>query len=210
MPSGWCLQRRISCDTFELVGGMRQHITIIDSVRPSTQTSCGGPLSWKNGHDANPWLWAALTPHVDRCLWSFWLWGSVPHFPVIVVVPMAPAFQTGDLQLHEESILLQQLLHIVLACAVWGPEWRGSSVTMHCDNMGAVAAVNSGYSKVPQIMHLLWWLFFIWAFFGLSVWAVHELGLQNTRVDAISCNCPIFSPRYLGVGAGASPFPTAC
>ncbi len=40
-------------------------------------------------------------------------------------------------------------------------QWRGGVVTMHCDNTAAVAVVNSGYSKVPEIMHLLRFLFFV-------------------------------------------------
>ena len=90
--------------------------------------------------------------------------------------------------LREESITLKELLPIVLACSVWGPSWRGSAVTFHCDNMGAVAVVNSGYSRVPQIMHLLRCLFFIRAFFQISVWAVHVPGQQNCTADAISRN----------------------
>ena len=90
--------------------------------------------------------------------------------------------------LREESILLKELLPVVLACSVWGPSWRGSAVTFHCDNMGAVAVINSGYSRVPQIMHLLRCLFFVRAFFQVSVWAIHVPGQQNCMADAISRN----------------------
>jgi hypothetical protein len=62
-------------------------------------------------------------------------------------------------QRGEDSITLKELLPVVLACATWGREWRNSTVVVHCDNAGAVAAVNSGYSRVPQIMHLLLCLF---------------------------------------------------
>ena len=49
---------------------------------------------------------------------------------------------------------------IVLACAVWGPVFKGWQITVYCDNTGAVALVKSGYSRVSQIMHLLRCLFF--------------------------------------------------
>ena len=62
--------------------------------------------------------------------------------------------------LKEESILFQELLPIVFACTVWGSRWQRSSVRVYCDNEGAVAVVNSGYSKVARIMHLLRCLFF--------------------------------------------------
>lgn len=61
-------------------------------------------------------------------------------------------------------------------------------MVVHCDNMGAVAVVNSGYSKVPQIMHLLRCLCFIRALFQLAVWAEHIPGVQNKWVDGISRN----------------------
>ena len=94
----------------------------------------------------------------------------------------------GAIQLREESILLQELLPIILACALWGPQWQGSSMVIHCDNMGAVAVVNTGSGKVPQIMHLLRCLFFIRAHFTLSVRAVHVPGVENGWADAISRN----------------------
>ena len=114
----------------------------------------------------------------------------------------------GGLQLHEQSILLQELLPIVLACAVWGPGWQGSSVVVHCDNLGAVAVVNTGYSKVPQIMHLLRCLFFIRAFFHLSVRAVHVPGIQNGWADAISRNqLPLFFSQVPGAVGRQVPLP---
>ena len=59
--------------------------------------------------------------------------------------------------LKEDSILFQELLPIVFACAVWGSSWQRSSVRVSCDNEGALSVVNSGYSKV---MHLLRSLFY--------------------------------------------------
>ena len=106
------------------------------------------------------------------------LQGSVSSIPVLATARVAPDSQWWEpAVIHAGSIVLQELLPIVLACTVWRPKWRGSLATVHCDNMGAVAVVNSGYSKVPQIMHLLLCLFFILVFFHLFVWAVHIPGL---------------------------------
>ena len=60
----------------------------------------------------------------------------------------------------QDSIMLRELLPVVIAGAVWGPQWRNSFVKFYCDNEGAVAAINSGYSKIPSILHLLRCLFF--------------------------------------------------
>ena len=66
-----------------------------------------------------------------------------------------------------------------LGLCPWGLQWRGSLVVIHCDNMGAVAVMNTGSSKVPHIMYLLRCLFFIRAHFTLSVRAVHVPGVEN-------------------------------
>ena len=36
--------------------------------------------------------------------------------------------------LREESITLKELLPVVVAAALWGPDWRDLSVVVRCDN----------------------------------------------------------------------------
>ena len=72
--------------------------------------------------------------------------GHVPSVPVMATTAVVPLIKTRAQQLQDESILLQELLPIVLACAVQGQDWQGSWVVVCCDNMGAVAVVNLGYS----------------------------------------------------------------
>ena len=88
----------------------------------------------------------------------------------------------------EESILWMELFPIVLATAVWGKRWTELNVIVHCDNMGAVAVVNSGYSKAAPVMHLLRCLFFVRARFQFSLQAVHTPGVQNLWADSVSRN----------------------
>ena len=84
---------------------------------------------------------------------------------------------------------------VVLSCAVWGKDWIGDPVVVHCDNTAAVAVMNSGYSRTPEMMHLLRCLFFIRAHFQIEAWAVHTPGVENGVADAISRNylCHLFS-----------------
>ena len=49
------------------------------------------------------------------------------------------------------SIAAKELLLIIVAVAVWGPQWVGSSVLCHCDNEGVVTAVKGGYCKDPTL-----------------------------------------------------------
>ena len=86
----------------------------------------------------------------------------------------------------EHSITLKELLPIVFGCGVWGPVGQNSQVLVQCDNQGAVAVVNSGYSKVQAIMHLLRCLFFIRAQFNIYLQAVYIPGEDNVLTDAIS------------------------
>jgi len=60
-----------------------------------------------------------------------------------------------------------------------GEGWAEVRVMVHCDNMGTVAVVNSGYSKVVAVIHLLRCLFFIRACFQFALQAIHTPGLRN-------------------------------
>ena len=114
----------------------------------------------------------------------------------------------GEVALKEESITLKELIPIILACAVWGNDLAGRCVTTHCDNQGTVALVNSGYSRVSQIMHLLRCLFFIRAHFQIELWAVHVPGVENTLADAISRNnVPLILSQLPGLSREPSTIP---
>ena len=39
------------------------------------------------------------------------------------------------------SIAAKELLPIIVAVAIWGPRWVGSSVLCHCDNESVVAVI---------------------------------------------------------------------
>ena len=90
------------------------------------------------------------------------------------------------------SISWIELLPIVLASVVWSLAWRDQRIMVHCDNTGAVTVANFGYSRAPQIMHLLQCLFFITARFEFSLQAVHIEGTDNTLANAVSHNNHIF------------------
>ena len=78
----------------------------------------------------------------------------------------------------DQSILWKELVPIVIAYVIWARYCRRCAVTVHCDNMGAVAVVNSGYSRKSPIMHLLRCLFFIRATYQFSLYAVHRATYQ--------------------------------
>ena len=57
---------------------------------------------------------------------------------------------TADLQ-----ITTKELMPVVIAAAIWGPQWSGKSVQCRCDNEAVVSILNSGTSKDPTVMGLM-------------------------------------------------------
>ena len=58
-------------------------------------------------------------------------------------------------------ITVKELAPIVVACAIWGPLWRGKTILCRCDNAAVVAIVRSGSPKNNLAMHLMRCLSFI-------------------------------------------------
>ena len=105
----------------------------------------------------------------------------------------------------EVPIVPKEFLPIVMACVVWGRAWQGKVVHVHTDNEAVVAVVNSGYSKDPQIMHLVCCLFFVLAARDISLYSHHNAGVLNTVADAVSRNNIHF---LFSKVADADPMPT--
>ena len=83
-------------------------------------------------------------------------------------------------------ITVKELIPIVIAGAVWGSTWRGSTILAQCDNMAVVHIVNHGSSKNQDAMHLARCLAFITAKFDFHIVASHIKGAHNVRADALS------------------------
>ena len=84
------------------------------------------------------------------------------------------------------NITVKELLPIVVACAVWGHQWRGSTILCRCDNAAIVAIVKSGSSKDWVAMHLMRCLFFFTAFYQMLLVPRHLPGRDNTAADHLS------------------------
>ena len=104
--------------------------------------------------------------------------------------------------------MLCELLPVVVAAALWGPEWRNCVVMFQCDNEETVSAVNSSYSRVQGILHLLKCLFFIRAYYGIHIQVVHIPGSENTLADAISHdNLSVLFSQVPKAALGHTPVP---
>ena len=88
----------------------------------------------------------------------------------------------------QKNITVKELLPIVLAAAVWGPQWQRKSIRFRCDNIAMVHAITSGKSTEALVMHLLRGLHLFAMEYGFCISAEHIPGKENGPADALSRN----------------------
>ena len=88
----------------------------------------------------------------------------------------------------EVHISVQELLPIVIACAIWGGEMAAGHICCLCDTAAVVVMINKHTSKNPMVMYLLRCLFFICARFNITLSAERVAGIRNEAADALSRN----------------------
>jgi hypothetical protein len=96
---------------------------------------------------------------------------------------------------YELDISAKELVPVVLAAALWGPQWARQHICFHSDNMAVVSVLKSRAAKSLPIAHLLRCLAFYSAFYGFHFSAEHVPGVLNIAADAISRNATsVFLP----------------
>ena len=110
----------------------------------------------------------------------------------------------------EVHISVQELLPIVVSCAIWGSDMTGRHIRCLCDNAAVVVMINKHTSKHPMAMHLLRCLFFICARSNITLSAEHIAGISNEAADALSRNnLPAFFLKVPSAARAASAIPPA-
>ena len=99
----------------------------------------------------------------------------------------------------------KELVPIVLAVALWGPQWAGTKVCCWCDNSAVVWAINKGSARDPKLMRLLRTLCFFCAVYKVILTVCHLPGVHNSSADALSRNN---TKLFLALNPQASPLPT--
>ena len=120
----------------------------------------------------------------------------------------------GPLVLHGQrcmNICVQELLPIVVSCAVWGSDMAGCHIRCLCDNAAVVVMINKHTSKHPMAMHLLRCLFCICARSNIALSAEHIAGISNEGADALSRNnyLPAFFLKVPSAARATSVIPPA-
>ena len=84
------------------------------------------------------------------------------------------------------SIAWQELYAIVVACAIWGPEWTRKRILFHCDNSAVVSIINTKRSKSERVMSLVRKLTLLTLQYSFYFKAVHVPGAMNEVADSLS------------------------
>ena len=103
------------------------------------------------------------------------------------------------------TIAPKEMAPIVIAVALWGPQWAGSRVCARCDNAAVVCAINKNSARDPTLSRLLRLLALLWAVYDITLTARHLPRVQNTSADALSRNR---LHTFLSLNPQASPMPT--
>ena len=90
--------------------------------------------------------------------------------------------------IQKKYIAVKELLPIVIASLIWGPQLAGKHVSSNCDNSAVVSVLNSRTSKDKDMMQLLRCLFFVEAYFQFHLEAHHIPGISNECADDLSRN----------------------
>ena len=77
---------------------------------------------------------------------------------------------------------------MVLAAAIFGPQWSGKVVQFKIDNAAVVQVIEATYAQNANLMHLLRLLIFYASFYYFWFTASHIPGIINTNADALSIN----------------------
>ena len=85
-------------------------------------------------------------------------------------------------------ITFLELVAVLMACAVWGPMWRGQTVLCWCDNQAVVCAIAAQSCQDAKLMHLLHCLFFIEACCQFELVVRYVPGIHNDLPDDLSRN----------------------
>ena len=77
---------------------------------------------------------------------------------------------------------------MVLAAAIFGPQWSGKVVQFKSDNAAVVQVIEATYDRNAHLMYLLRLLVLYASFYDFWFMVSHIPGITNTSADALSRN----------------------
>ena len=79
-----------------------------------------------------------------------------------------------------------EALTVLVSAKLWGKQWKGKKIVVHCDNEVSVSLINTGRSHTPFLQSCMRELEFVAAKCEFEIRANHIPGVQNRIPDALS------------------------
>jgi hypothetical protein len=108
---------------------------------------------------------------------------------------------------RDASITFKELYALIILAAIAAPTATGHTLTILCDNTGAVSRAHNRFSRVPEILELVRLLIDIELRHDLAISAQHIPGINNTVADDISRGRAATAVRTAGLKPTATPLP---
>ena len=80
----------------------------------------------------------------------------------------------------------KELYPIAVAFSLWGLTSSGKRIMVHCDNEGAVKALNKSYSNNPTVAYIIRHITFVCMKYNFILKAIHIPGKRNIKADMLS------------------------
>ena len=90
--------------------------------------------------------------------------------------------------LKDLSIAVKELIPVVLAAAMFGPQWSRKVIQFEVDNIAVVQVIEATYAQNAHLMHLIRVLVFYASYYNFWFTASHIPGVVNINADALSRN----------------------
>ncbi len=175
-------------------------------------TECKRDIEW----------WRSLLPAWDGVyFFDLPAWAPVPDFFISTDASgrngygafYAGEWFNGPRSIFQQSLSIayKELFSIVIACHVWGSNWRYRRIEFCCDNQSVVSIISSGTSRDGRLMQLLRELMLGAARFNFTVSAKHVPGKENGIADSLSrFNMQVFRQLAPRLFSNRLRFPQCC
>ena len=93
-----------------------------------------------------------------------------------------------DHRAHLHSIIVKELIPVMLASAIFGPQSSCKVMQFKIDNAAVIQVIEATYAQNAHLTHLLLLLIFYASYYDFWFMVSHIPGIINTSADTISRN----------------------
>lgn len=202
----WCTKRYCHRNELEsLLGHLSHAATVVRNGRTFLRQLFSSLSCARSNHH---FIRLSAGARADLLWWQVFLehWNGRSFFPrqtptTIITSDASGSFGCGAFSLEHGwfqlewppswstiNIAAKELVPIVIAASLWGPDLHGSCICFRTDNIAVVEVLRSRTTRDPLLMHLLRCLVFYAAVHHFDFVGEHVAGVHNTAADALSRN----------------------